>query len=385
MAQPISQVSLHLNKFDDHLDSKFPCLTNRSNLTSLSGIQRRQMLDWLSTQPYLDHHTTIKLRVLDGTCQWVLQHPGFTEWKGESTNSLLWLHGAQGTGKSCLASVVIDEGMNVSSQIEDFAHAYFYCSRSTAEPQRGNAQSILGCIARQLSSPSSNQPLVPPTLSLYRKVHLADGSTRAPSLCECRDLILELTEAHSRTTIVIDALDECAREERAELVEALEYIIDNSTSLVKAFVTSREEGDLRLSIQEHSGVQVTWVENGSDIEKFVNFETDRLVAKNQLLASIRVKATKEELRALIKEDTIYKASGMWVEIFSGLRLRKSLRPLGSVGPSCSCKAFVGFVRRGTSDLLCPRSRVHSVSYTRISIRRHLKSPKKQIRLCSEIR
>lgn len=310
MAQPISQVSFHLNKFEDHLDSKFPYLTDRSNLTSLPGIQRRQMLDWLSTQPYLDHHTTIKFRVLDGTCQWVLQHPCFTEWKCESTNSLLWLHGAQGAGKSCLASVVIDDATNVSSRIENFAHAYFYCSRNTAEPRRGNAQSILGCIARQLSSPSSNQPLAPPAISLYRKIHLADGSTRAPSLWECRDLIIDLTEAHSRTTIVIDALDECGREERAELVEALEYIIDNSASLVKVFVTSREEGDLRLSIQAHSGVQVTWIENGSDIEKFVNFETDRLVAKNQLLASIRVKATKEDLKALIKEDTIYKANGM---------------------------------------------------------------------------
>ncbi|KAJ5382277.1 Galactose oxidase/kelch beta-propeller [Penicillium concentricum] len=300
MKQPISQAFFPLSKVEDHLDS----------------IQRRQMLDWLSSQPYVDHHATIKFRVLDGTCQWVLQHASFTEWKAESTNSLLWLHGAQGAGKSCLASMVVEDGMNVSSQIEDFAHAYFYCSRNTAEPQRANAQSILGCIARQLSSPSSNQPLAPPTLSLYRKLHLADGSTRVPSLYQCRDLIIELSEAHSRTTIVVDALDECSREERAELVEALEYIIDNSTSLVKIFVTSREEGDLRLSIQAHSGVQVTWVENGSDIEKFVNFETDRLVAKNQLLPYIRFKATKENLKALIKEDTISKANGMfrWAQL-----------------------------------------------------------------------
>ncbi|KAJ5409244.1 Galactose oxidase/kelch beta-propeller [Penicillium crustosum] len=290
MAQPISEVSFHLDKFEDHLDS----------------IQRRQMLDWLSTQPYLDHHTTIKSRVLDGTCRWVLQHPSFTEWKCESTNSLLWLHGAQGAGKSCLASMVIDDATNVSNQIEDFAHAYFYCSRNTAEPQRGNAQSILG------------------------KIHLADGSTRAPSLWECRDLIIDLTEAHSRTTIVIDALDECGREERAELVEALEYIIDNSASLVKVFVTSREEGDLRLSIQAHSGVQVTWIENGTDIEKFVNFETDRLIAKNQLLASIRVKATKEDLKALIKEDTIHKANGMfrWAQLqLQSLRWIRSERDI----------------------------------------------------------
>ncbi|CAI7646113.1 unnamed protein product, partial [Penicillium crustosum] len=337
MAQPISEVSFHLDKFEDHLDS----------------IQRRQMLDWLSTQPYLDHHTTIKSRVLDGTCQWVLQHPSFTEWKCESTNSLLWLHGAQGAGKSCLASMVIDDATNVSNQIEDFAHAYFYCSRNTAEPQRGNAQSILGCIARQLSSPSSNQPLAPPTLSLYRKIHLADGSTRAPSLWECRDLIIDLTEAHSRTTIVIDALDECGREERAELVEALEYIIDNSASLVKVFVTSREEGDLRLSIQAHSGVQVTWIENGTDIEKFVNFETDRLIAKNQLLASIRVKATKEDLKALIKEDTIHKANGMfrwaqlqlqslrWIRTERDIRLAMSTipRPLSELYEDLYIKAL----------------------------------------------
>ncbi|KAJ5493724.1 Galactose oxidase/kelch beta-propeller [Penicillium fimorum] len=300
MEQPISQVFFHLNKVEDHLDS----------------IQRRQMLDWLSSQPYVDHHDTIKFRVLDGTCQWVLQHASFTEWKAESTNSLLWLHGAQGAGKSCLASMVIEDGMHVSSQIGDFAHAYFYCSRNTAEPQRANAQSILGCIARQLSSPSSSQPLAPPTLALYRKLHLADGSTRVPSLYQCRDLIIELSEAHSRTTIVVDALDECSREERAELVEALEYIIDNLISLVKIFVTSREEGDLRLSIQAHSGVQVTWVENGSDIEKFVDFETDRLVTKNQLLPYIRVKSTKEDLKALIKEDTMSKANGMfrWAQL-----------------------------------------------------------------------
>jgi hypothetical protein len=268
------------------------------------------MLDWLSSQPYFDHHTSIKSRVLDGTCQWVLQHASFTEWKSESTNSLLWLHGTQGAGKSCLASMVVEDDMNVSSKIEDFAHAYFYCSRNTAEPQRANAQSILGCIARQLSSPSSSQPLAPPTVSLYRKMHLADGSTGVPSLYQCRDLIIELSESHSQTTIVVDALDECSREERAELVEALEYIIDNSTSLIKIFVTSREEGDLKLSIQAHSGVQVTWVENGSDIEKFVDFETDRLVAKNQLLPYIRAKAAKEDLKELIKEDTISKANGM---------------------------------------------------------------------------
>jgi predicted transcriptional regulator len=109
--------------------------------------------------------------------------------------------------------------------------------------------------------------------------------------------------------IVVDALDECDSDTRWELVEALELITE-SASLVKVFVSSREEGDLRLSLQTHSGLQVTSLENEGDIRKFVDSETDRLVAKKQLLAYIRKKQTKEELTKLIKEDVISKANGM---------------------------------------------------------------------------
>jgi hypothetical protein len=65
-------------------------------------MKRLEVLDWLSTQPYIDHHTTIKSRVMDGTGQWLLNHWTFRRWKVASSNSLLWLHGMQGTGKSSL-------------------------------------------------------------------------------------------------------------------------------------------------------------------------------------------------------------------------------------------------------------------------------------------
>lgn len=109
--------------------------------------------------------------------------------------------------------------------------------------------------------------------------------------------------------IVVDALDECDQNTRWKLVEALESITE-SASLVKVFVSSREEGDLRLSLQTHSGLQVTSLENEDDIRKFVEFETDRLVAKKHLLAYIRKTETKEELTGLIKKDVTCKANGM---------------------------------------------------------------------------
>lgn len=170
-------------------------------------------------------------------------------------------------------------------------------------------QSILACIARQLSRQSQTLSIAPPTLTLYHKLHSVDGSKRKPTMAELCSLIRELTELYDRSMIVVDALDECDVDTRWELVEALESITE-SASLVKIFVSSREEGDLRLSLQTHSGLQVTSLENEDDIRKFVEFETDRLIAKKQLLAYIRKKQTKEELTQLIKEDVISKAKGM---------------------------------------------------------------------------
>lgn len=266
-------------------------------------------MDWLSSQPYHDHHADIQPKVLTGTCQWVVQHPEFSKWQNDSKNSLLWLHGTQGSGKSCLTSTVIDEIMKASETSDMHALAYFYCSRNTAEPQRANPQSILACIARQLSRQSQAQPIAPPTLALYNKLHSRDGSRGIPSITDLSCLIRELTELYDRSLIVVDALDECDQDTRWELVEALESIT-GSASLVKVFVSSREEGDLRLSLQTHSGLQVTSLENEDDVRKFVEFETERLVAKKQLLAYIRKKETKEELINLIKEDVTSKANGM---------------------------------------------------------------------------
>lgn len=247
--------------------------------------------------------------MLEGTCQWVIQHPEFSKWQNDSKNTLLWLHGTQGSGKSCLTSTVIDEIMKASQSNDMHSLAYFYCSRDTAEPQRAMPQSILACIARQLSRQSQTLSIAPPTLTLYHKLHSVDGSKRKPTMAELCSLIRELTELYDRSMIVVDALDECDVDTRWELVEALESITE-SASLVKIFVSSREEGDLRLSLQTHSGLQVTSLENEDDIRKFVEFETDRLIAKKQLLAYIRKKQTKEELTQLIKEDVISKAKGM---------------------------------------------------------------------------
>ena len=214
-------------------------------------------------------------------------------------------------GVDLSSSVVIEDGMRGFAEGYSSRPVYFYCSRSTVEPDRSNTREILGCIARQLSSQSPEHPLSTTTTEHYERRALEGSSRRSkPSMEECRQLIVKLTEQYPLTTIVVDALDECDVETRGDLVEALETILADSASLVKVFVTSREEGDLRFLLQTHPRIQVTPNENGPDIQTFVNFETDRLVAKNQLLATIKIKPTKDELKTLIKADVIAKAGSM---------------------------------------------------------------------------
>ncbi|KAJ5085735.1 hypothetical protein N7532_010506 [Penicillium argentinense] len=91
------------------------------------------------------------------------------------------------------------------------------------------------------------------------------------------------------------------------------------------------------------GVQVTSLENADGIRKFVEFETDRPVTKNQLLVYIRQRSTKGELKQLIKEDVISKANGV---------------------PSYNCKVFGGFVwkKKDIRSALSKSSRALSELY-----------------------
>ncbi|OJJ06515.1 hypothetical protein ASPVEDRAFT_327326 [Aspergillus versicolor CBS 583.65] len=313
--RPILNMSHQLDRVEDHLDN----------------LQRREILDWISSQRYGDYHRAIKDRVLEGTCGWIVQHPEFMKWNADSTSSLLWLHGTQGVGKSCLTSVIIEDCMQFARLDRSCALAYFYCSRNTSEPQRADPQRILACIARQLSSASPDHPIAPATLALYDRLRSVDGSREVLTMSELVELILELTNLYSRTTVILDALDECDPETRWKLVDALNDIVADSTGLVKVFISSREEGDLRLSIQDHTGVQMTALENNKDIQKFVEIEAERMVSKRQILGRVKQPSTKEDLKQLIKQDVVSKANGMfrWAELqlasLRGIQFEKDIR------------------------------------------------------------
>lgn len=209
--------------------------------------------------------------------------------------------------------------MGSSIVIEDFMMAYrsgecpppvfFYCSRNTAEPERSDPKAILASIVRQLSSLEAGLPLLDPAIKKYKERERTSFASGALNIEESRTLIIQLIEHYSLTTIVMDALDECDPLTRLDLLEVLESILRDSSQLVKIFLSSRDDQDIVCYLENYPNLEISSTRNKSDIEAFVNAETNRLVAKKRLL---RNSNAKEDLKQLIINRVIDQSNGMWV-------------------------------------------------------------------------
>jgi hypothetical protein len=185
--------------------------------------------------------------------------------------------------------------------------AFFYCSRNTAEPMRSSPDAVIASIIRQLSRLQPELPLLPPIVATYKKREIEGFASGSLRIDESRALLIQLIEHYPLTTIVIDALDECNPENRADLLETLEQILQESSCLVKIFVSSRNDRDIVYHLQEYPNLELTSNRNSDDITSFVRAETEDLIKRRKLL---HLSANKEELKEIIIQRITSGADGM---------------------------------------------------------------------------
>ena len=173
---------------------------------------------------------------------------------------------------------------------------YFYCSRNPAEPARSNPQAILASLARQLSSTQPGKPLLQPSIDLYDDEEAEGFVSGPPQLDQCLKLIMQLIELYPQTTIILDALDECDPATRLDLLRALEHIMQHSCSLVKIFVSSRNDQDIVLQLNGYLNLEIDSRRNSNDIAQFVNAEVERLIKDGKLL---RNSNSRDDMKGMI--------------------------------------------------------------------------------------
>ena len=248
----------------------------------------REILNWLSPIPFKLHHKQLAKNRLQHSGEWLLNHGDYMEWKASSTSSFFLLYGSAGSGKSSLASAIVDSFLlDAASQTSPAPIAYFYCTKTVAESMRGDPDEILRSVLRQLSINPVHKSVHSVVDAEYKRreaealsdgfeVQKLDGQT-------CVKLILDIT-ALNPATIIIDAIDEIPPPRRYELIQGLKTIRQDSGSVVKVFMTSRNDGQINTLLSDEAvEIQINASNNESDIRSFVHRHVSLAISSCNLL------------------------------------------------------------------------------------------------------
>lgn len=275
-----------------HVDENVKTLVEHLQEKSLDDA-----LDYISTIPIGKHHFEKRETRVPETCEWLLKHRRFLEWEESSHSSTLWLQGSIGAGKSYLTSKVIDRYVfdNEAQGKNDEGFAYFYCSRS--DTARQDPKSVYQSYIRQLAQPNHYPTGIHKSISdLYRK---AKKEQRQLSIPECKAALSELLKSYPRTTLVLDALDECEIGARKEIVLVLRSLATDSERPVKVYIASRREPDIERHLGSENLIEIGTSDNKGDIEKYIEQEMTRFGEEWESVSQ----GTREEVKRTITDQS----------------------------------------------------------------------------------
>ncbi|KAL7959098.1 hypothetical protein V8C34DRAFT_280894 [Trichoderma compactum] len=254
-------------------------------------------LDYISAIRIGKHHFEKRETRAPETCEWLLKHRRFLEWEESSCSSTLWLQGSIGAGKTYLTSKVIDRYLfdNEAQGKNDEGFAYFYCSRS--DTARRDPKSVYQSYIRQLAQPNHYPTGMHKSISdLYRK---AKKEQRELSIPECKAALSELLKSYPRTTLVLDALDECEVEARKEIVLVLRSLATDAERPVKVYIASRKESDIEKNLGSGNLIEIGTSDNKGDIEKYIEQEMTHFGEEWESVSQ----AVKEEVKRTITDQS----------------------------------------------------------------------------------
>ena len=246
---------------------------------------------WNGSHPYHMESTTTRSRRLghpthvSGCCKTrdsvngrIPVHPKFygfkvlvsiPSWVHNSVHGLVILTVLASAGKTFLTSKVIDHIQSLlRSSPNQEGFAFFYCNQNGKE--RRELPPVLQSCTRQLSTATRYPGDIRKSLrDLYyeRRRGASDLDSEA-----CRKQLLEVVSLYPKTTLVLDALDECNPESCGSLVDTINFLLAESKRPLKVFISSRPDPDIQDQFRSRPSIEVQATNNQADIEKFVNEE-----------------------------------------------------------------------------------------------------------------
>ncbi|KAL4869948.1 hypothetical protein BDV12DRAFT_184886 [Aspergillus spectabilis] len=270
-----------------------------SNSGLSEGLSWEDCLQSLAFEESCDRERQID-RNLDGTCQWLLESPAYLRWTEE--HGLLLIRGKPGCGKStllkCALGKLVEDAVSEGSLVLSF---FFYASGTELQ------KSIEGLFRVLLVQLLEQDVCSKVTFQeLCRKRWISEGKKNSRHLtwyqselqANFEKLVLECS-ARRKTTIFVDAIDECKDKSRDCLIRCF-HVLKGKAQLrqnrpaifftCRPYPDGRIDADFQIRLEE---------ESQNDIQSYIEEEL-RLPDETQ--------AATEGLKQILKE----KADGVFL-------------------------------------------------------------------------
>lgn len=215
--------------------------TNRNRISStysLSEVERSCMV--LLNSIHLADYKQQLPRPVQGTCNWILEHPAYLSWIAAEETRLLWVTGEPGCGKTMLSAYLADylrQDRDDSNKPQVFL---FFCD-DKIKSQR-DATAILRGILYQIIQQQ------PKLIKHVKKRFEMDGPSFAISFPALWELFLKVVSdaGLGAVGVIVDAIDECEARTRNSFLDAVMQLLNDSQNktkpsknLIKFLITSR--------------------------------------------------------------------------------------------------------------------------------------------------
>jgi hypothetical protein len=252
--------------------------------------QRAQMIQqWLAAPDVTSNQAQKQSERHIDTGLWLLRLPSFEQWLVHP-NTLLWIHGIPGSGKSVLSSTVHKHALANSTAGLDKIAIYFYFDVS--EESKRSTDSMLKGLISQLSHHKMENKLLNDTYDLCQdKKHALTHS-------QLLAIFFDLLESYIDVVVSIDAIDEAVNVQ--ESMQTILQIQSRKFDHVHIMLTSRWTRALEMSLID-AGALVMELSNDK-VEHDISVYVHSKISRNQKWP--------EAIRNNISERIVYRAAGL---------------------------------------------------------------------------
>ncbi|CAG8974637.1 hypothetical protein HYALB_00012105 [Hymenoscyphus albidus] len=200
---------------------------------------RLRIIQWLSNSaldPSLEHQIA-RGKHEATTGSWLVANDDFESWMGAS-NSLLWLYGNAGSGKSILCSTAIDHIQRDNPNGPGVAVVYWYITFTNPEKQKVN--NILRSLITDICSNLRDTPQL--LWDTHRKYNFGN---QQPDYEDLMDMLKAVVTNFKDIYVLLDALDECPKTDAERpILSMITRIHEWNIASLHLLVTSRKEVDI---------------------------------------------------------------------------------------------------------------------------------------------